>query len=54
MPTPLSDHRKRPSRTYGADRTCEVCGVELSRYNPSDWCSVHQMGAPRKTPRTRN
>jgi hypothetical protein len=30
--------------TFTADRRCghETCDVKLSRYNPSDTCSVHR------------
>ena len=31
-----------PPPTYALGRTCQTCGVPLSRYNESDHCSIHQ------------
>jgi len=33
----------RPPQTYPAGRACCECGTELSRYNPTGFCSVHRQ-----------
>jgi hypothetical protein len=44
---------KRAIRSFGDDRVCAArsCQTKLSRYNPDDCCSIHQMQAPGRRPR---
>ncbi len=44
---------KRAIRSFGDDRVCAArsCQTKLSRYNPDDCCSIHQIHAPGPQPR---
>jgi hypothetical protein len=39
---------KRVTRAFGDGRVCAAhdCQTKLSRYNPDDCCSIHQVQAP--------
>jgi len=43
----LPGGRAEPVRTYGAGRVCAArgCLTRLSRYNPSEFCTVHGRSA---------
>ncbi len=30
-----------PAKQYGTGRTCEDCGISISRYNPDRYCHAH-------------
>ena len=42
----------RPPEVFGTDRVCmeSSCTVRLSRYNSTDWCSVHESPASTQRP----
>jgi hypothetical protein len=44
---------KRAIRSFGNDRVCAArsCQTKLSRYNPDECCSIHQVQAPGRQPR---
>jgi hypothetical protein len=44
---PIPD-TKRAVRAFGDGRVCAArdCQTKLSRYNPDDCCSIHQVQAP--------
>jgi hypothetical protein len=31
----------KPIEIHGEERNCTICSTRLSRYNPSDTCSLH-------------
>jgi hypothetical protein len=32
---------RNPAKQYGTGRTCEECGIPISRYNPDSYCHAH-------------
>jgi hypothetical protein len=42
----------RPPEVFASGRVCKesACGVQLSKYNSTDWCGVHESPASTQRP----
>ncbi|HVM11250.1 MAG TPA: hypothetical protein VM638_02065 [Actinomycetota bacterium] len=46
----VSEKQTKPSEDDEKQRSCQVCGVKLSAYNPNPTCWQHTIGHPWRGP----